>query len=85
MNDEIKIDKGIPLPMLSTRSGSVGRIFQTMQNGDSFLTRQKIAALYGRARMFGCKICVRKTDNPGEFRVWRINDNPNPPSGSGLL
>lgn len=74
--NEIKIEKGIPLP--GSRGGTNGRskydIIRDMKIGDSFILTVKKSSAYSMsyrlARDYKVKLTIR-ADN-GTFRVWRI-------------
>lgn len=74
MNDELKIDHGIPMPILSCY-GSRLAIIKLMKPGDSifFKDRNKARSFIGGINLYFKKSGVasaRKVD--GGWRVWRV-------------
>jgi len=73
---EIKIEKGIPIPIPAGRQGAQRKNpFDEMEIGDSFLVaEEKIRTVRSLAsfakKKSGMKVATRKVD--GGFRVWRI-------------
>jgi len=73
--DDIKIDKGIPLPQKSTRISKAYALYQKMEVGDSVLIKESertklhdaIRVMEGTSKG---KLSARREDNG--FRVWRI-------------
>jgi len=73
--DDIKIDKGIPLPQKRTRIIKAYDLYQKMEVGDSVLIKESertklhdaIRVMEGTSKG---KLSFRREDNG--FRVWRI-------------
>jgi dUTPase len=73
--DDVKIDKGIPLPQKSTRISKAYDLYQKMEVGDSVLIKESertklhdaIRVMEGTSKG---KLSTRREDNG--FRVWRI-------------
>jgi dUTPase len=73
--DDVKIDKGIPLPQKSTRISKGYDLYQKMEVGDSvFVSDSQRTMLHDAIRsMEGTskgKLSTRREDSG--FRVWRI-------------
>lgn len=70
--DEIKIEKGVPLPVQCVSGTPIADTMRKMEVGDSIVLpvakRGGVASLASRLRI---KIAVRKIDNDS-IRVWRI-------------
>lgn len=72
--DEVKVEKGIPLPPIE-RGRPVKWPFATMEIGESFFmkgcTKSSVAtACNQKGRKFGRKFAMRAGD--GGYRVWRV-------------
>jgi len=70
--DELKIDKGIPMPARSTGAAAV---FRKLEIGDSvFSTEWNRAGLSNQAKQVGIKITMRSVTEDGVkgVRVWRV-------------
>lgn len=73
--DDVKIDKGIPVPQKQARFHKAYDLYQKMEVGDSiFLKKSQRILLHDAIRvMEGTskgKLSTRREDNG--FRVWRI-------------
>ena len=69
-NGAFKIDKGIPMPKLSTH-GETMNTLRAMKIGDSFLyPAQKRNGINGQAQRAGIKIVTRAAGKD-KVRVWR--------------
>lgn len=71
MNQEIKIEKGVPIPGPNSNPNSLPGLMKQMQIGDSFLSTFKQTGFSQASKKVGIKVISRKTGNPGEFRIWR--------------
>ncbi len=74
MNTEYKIEKDIKIPGSVGPSGAPAIYpFKDMEVGDSFLaSKGAITAAAGYASRHNVKFSSRKSDVPGQFRIWRI-------------
>lgn len=75
MSDEIKIDKGVPIPIGSSRGSEIGELVRKMKVGDSFLKphRFSYSAVTMAVRRAGYKYRTKKDhkDPKNRVRVWR--------------
>ncbi len=70
MNNEIKIEKGIPIP--KSRVGSTKYPFKEMKVGDSFLVEERLRSCMAmQAKKHGIAVTTARTDD-GKVRVWRV-------------
>lgn len=72
MDEEIKIDKGIPIPRDSKGRPKINlNLLRAMKVGDSVLVDTKKAkSLYSASSVAGVKLSMRRVE--GGTRVWRI-------------
>ncbi len=74
MNEEIKIEKGIPIPPKPRQTG-ISKILKSMEVGDSILiedTKNACVNVISLAhRTLSIRICTRKAPD-NKRRVWRI-------------
>lgn len=71
----LKIESGIPLPIIGKQTGRLKYNWPAMKVGDSMLLPSRSAAASGHiwARNNGCKFVVRKMQQqPFGYRVWRV-------------
>ena len=68
---EIKIEKGIPIPLPGSKNSGITYVLRKMDVGDSFITSSPPHTAHQCARQVNIKIAVRKQSEK-EFRVWRI-------------
>jgi hypothetical protein len=67
-----KIEKNIPIPPRSAGNGSVQKIIQLMQVGDSVLVdKSKVAYFYVLGKKHNKKMVARKVE-PKKLRVWCV-------------
>lgn len=72
MENEYKIEKGIPIPPMGESAGTViTTVLKKMKVGDSFVANHPPGTFYAAARYNGMKVSVRKIEGGG-FRVWRV-------------
>ena len=82
MNDEIKIEKGIPIPMYSGQERWL-QIFRQMQVGDSFAIlpdRSQQTVIIQSAKRIGAKVTTRRINqgkDKGKIRIWLVSKNAN--------
>ncbi len=73
MNEEIKIEKNVPIPENGTPYNGVSIAMRKMNVGDSFIHQKKqkhSGNLHALARMNGIKIITRRQPD-GTYRIWR--------------
>lgn len=70
--DELKIEKGIPVPDRGRRKGFYAEMFRKMVPGDSvLLPRAKKQNIYGWVQQYwGSSACAVRVEEGG-VRVWR--------------
>jgi hypothetical protein len=68
---EIKIEKGIPVPETRRTRSPLTQALRNMQPGDSFVYSNNPSTLHAAARLAGVKIVTRLLDN-GQRRVWKV-------------
>jgi len=74
MNEEIKIEKGIPIPPSHAGRAAEGNsplhALKKLEVGDSFISPKRAKCFGAYAKTLGIKLTTRKT--PDGIRVWRI-------------
>ncbi len=73
MNEQIKIDKNVPLPEHGTAQTGVSIAMRTMKIGDSFIYKANgnhPGNFHALARMNRIKVITRKQPD-GSYRIWR--------------
>lgn len=71
-NNDIKIEKGIPLPEPRTIRGSISSVIKKMEVGDSILvTERQRQAAFASAHDVKVKLTSQHVGN-GKVRVWRL-------------
>lgn len=70
MSDEVKIEKGIPIPRAGEGNGTWTTVIAAMEVGDSFVADSPPGTYYAAARYVKAKVAVRRLDKG--FRVWRV-------------
>ncbi len=68
MNEEIKIEKNVPIPK-GCKNG-LTEALKKMKAGDSFESPSWVPNVYTLANRIGIKIIVLKQDS-GSYRIWR--------------
>lgn len=74
MNNEIKIQKGIPRPKAKRTLSGVSATMRQLEVGDSFVGNPASRGNYHTlAKSIGIKISTHLEENGG-LRVWRVDD-----------
>ena len=68
---EIKIEKGIPIPIINENSKAIKSSMVKMEIGDSFVCSSNGKNLHVMANIVRISIATRKI-SATEYRVWRV-------------
>lgn len=71
MDNEYKIEKGVPIPAPGRAVATIVEVVRSMEIGDSFVANHPPTTFYGAAKYNNMKVSVRKLEGGG-FRIWRI-------------